>query len=605
MLPAPSRPRPAAAGPRRPSTGTLRPPGSSTARAVRPRALGGSVAPGASAAPQDAAAKGPLIKEFGFRSGFGDHYQLGPLLGSGSFATVHVAVDRSTGERFAVKTLTKRFLGEYLEPLFAARVRHEVDVYRAMGQSLNVAHLEAAFEDDVAADLVLELCEGGTMWQRIRRGAYSEAAAARIVREVLRAVAQCHAKGVILRDVKPDNFLFLNDREDSPLKMVDFGLAQFCSPGDVLHDRAGTPFFVAPEVLKQSYSLPADVWSAGITAYQLLTGRFPWHNDPDIMEAQQAADADDAGRTGRAGGGMTRMTNKTLFRAIISSEFDYSWDPWPAHSPEAKDFVQSMLQRDPEQRPTAAQLLRHPWLARLDAPSAADGGGGGGGLEGAPLSDTLVQRLQRYGTYGRLKQIALREVASLMLQDGTTLQGLADAFSRLDPGGSGRVPFEVAAAELRDGGYDLSESEIRTLLLQFDLDRDGTIDLAEWVSALMDWAKVEKRQEWESWVHKVFDQFDADGSSRISNEELARVLCAASGDEELCIPDAVPAALRRVDADGDGYVSFEEFLAMLHTSEAEALELFPSRRIARGGRRTATPRGGSPAGGGGARAGGA
>ena len=81
-------------------------------------------------------------------------------------------------------------------------MRHEADVYAAMGQSLNVAHLEAAFEDDVAVDLVLELCAGGSMWARIRRGAYGERAAARLVREVLRAVAQCHAKGVVIRDVK-------------------------------------------------------------------------------------------------------------------------------------------------------------------------------------------------------------------------------------------------------------------------------------------------------------------------------------------------------------------------------------------------------------------
>jgi hypothetical protein len=86
---------------------------------------------------------------------------------------------------------------------------------------------------------------------------------------------------------------------------------------------------------------------------------------------------------------------------------------------------------------------------------------------------------------------------------------------------------------------------------------------------------------------KVFNLFDRDHSDRISTEELATVLCGGSADDDFCIPDAVPAALRRVDADNDGFVDFGEFLNMVHTSDADALELFPSRRLRRGAKRVA------------------
>lgn len=81
--------------------------------------------------------------------------------------------------------------------------------------------------------------------------------------QVLQGIAQCHSKSILVRDVKPENFLFLDSREDAPLKMIDFGLATHCTSGQQLKDRAGTPGYVAPEVLKQLYGLPSDIWSAG------------------------------------------------------------------------------------------------------------------------------------------------------------------------------------------------------------------------------------------------------------------------------------------------------------------------------------------------------
>ena len=81
-------------------------------------------------------------------------------------------------------------------------------------------------------------------------------------------MVQCHSKNIVIRDVKPDNFLFLDGSEKSPLKAIDFGLAQYCTEHDVLEDRAGTPMYIAPEVLRRSYGQKADLWSVGVTAYQ-------------------------------------------------------------------------------------------------------------------------------------------------------------------------------------------------------------------------------------------------------------------------------------------------------------------------------------------------
>lgn len=105
---------------------------------------------------------------------------------------------------------------------------------------------------------------------------------------MLRAIAQCHSKGIVMRDVKPgtpllrvremcvlENFLFLNNEPNSPLKAIDFGLARYCSATGTLSARAGTPLYIAPEVLRRAYGQSADLWSAGVIAYQVHLSRPP------------------------------------------------------------------------------------------------------------------------------------------------------------------------------------------------------------------------------------------------------------------------------------------------------------------------------------------
>lgn len=497
---------------------------------------------------------------FGYSTGFALKYDVGELLGAGSFGAVHVAVDKVTGERFAVKSIPKRFLGGRLDEKLLHRVQHEVDVLRHLGGSLNMAQLQGVYEDERRVDMVMELCEGGQLWSRIRPGAYSERQAARILRDVLRSVAQCHARGIIVRDVKPENFLFVDLRPGAPLKMVDFGFAEYLAPGQVLSERAGTVTYIAPEVLRQRYGFPADLWSVGILAYQLLAGRFPWRADDLECESESTCDVAAPQRAG----------NRVLWRAIMYAPLDFMEPPWDTISPQARDLVQSLLQRDPEQRLTADQALSHPWLAK-------EGAGAAGGVLDAPLSDTLVQRLQRFGTYGKLKQTALKAVTNLMSADDAALRALR----LLDDGAqlerrSGKVAYADVAALLGDGRFQLSAPELRQLLAQFEVDAEGNVNYDAWIASLVDWGQVEASDQWQHWVERVFNKFDLDGSGRLSVGELHEMLC-----EEGCIADTVPAALREADKDGDGTIGFEDFIALLHTSSADRLDLYQSRR--RGG----------------------
>lgn len=145
------------------------------------------------------------ITRFGYANDFEKLYELGERIGGGSFGSVYIAVEHATGQRFAVKRMTKRFGGDgFLDKYYVRRVRNEVDIGNHLGPSLNVAYLYGAFENETSVDLVMELCTGGELWDKIKaRGIhYSERDAARLIRELLRTVAQCHSAGVLMRDIK-------------------------------------------------------------------------------------------------------------------------------------------------------------------------------------------------------------------------------------------------------------------------------------------------------------------------------------------------------------------------------------------------------------------
>ncbi|KAL4447878.1 hypothetical protein ABPG75_005097 [Micractinium tetrahymenae] len=512
-----------------------------------------SVPPAADSAAEESLYRAPPsepVAEFGYSKNFGAKYELGDKIGKGAHSTVHLATDRESGERVAVKVMPKQAAPSgFLDPHFVRRVRNEVDICTHLSGSLNVCYFYGAYESDAAVYLVLELLVGGPLWDRAFRGTCSERAAARLVREVLRTVAQCHARHILMRDIKPHNFMFAGPEEDSPLKAVDFGISVFLRPGQYVTQRAGTRIVMAPEVVRCRYSFPADLWSVGILAYLLLTGRLPYPFWERLYVQKKPVTADE------------------MHREIRSAELDFRSPPWDTLSDDARDLVQSLLQRDEAKRPTAEQALQHRWLQDA-APGCS--------YEEVPLSDSIVQRLQRFGTYGRLKQIALMVVANCIPPDSTVVADLRGLFLELDPADRGRVPYTRLQAELEDGRYTLSPAEAQQLLSRLDMNGDGEISFATWVASLMDWSKLHNDSaEWDALVERAFHALDVDGCGRLSPGDLVSAICGDGGCEA---PDDLDAVLREAGVlDAQGGIGLEQFRALLGGELQDRLDLFDTR----------------------------
>lgn len=164
--------------------------------------------------------------------GIDEKYTVDRELGRGEFGVTYLCVDRATRELLACKSIPKRKLRTAVD---VEDVRREVAIMKHLPRSPSIVCLREACEDENAVHLVMELCEGGELFDRIvARGHYTERAAAAVTKTIVEVVQLCHQHGVIHRDLKPENFLFADKKENSPLKAIDFGLSIFFKPGECL-----------------------------------------------------------------------------------------------------------------------------------------------------------------------------------------------------------------------------------------------------------------------------------------------------------------------------------------------------------------------------------
>ncbi|KAL8509134.1 hypothetical protein ACS0TY_016360 [Phlomoides rotata] len=442
-----------------------------------------------------------------------EKYMIDRELGRGEFGVTYLCIDRETRELLACKSISKRKLRTAVD---IEDVRREVAIMKHLPKNSSIVSFREACEDENAVHLVMELCEGGELFDRIvARGHYTERAAAAVMRTIVEVVQLCHKHGVIHRDLKPENFLFANKKENSPLKAIDFGLSIFFNPGEKFSEIVGSPYYMAPEVLKRNYGPEIDIWSAGVILYILLCGVPPFWAESEQGVAQ----------------------------AIIRGKIDFEREPWPSISDCAKSLVRQMLEPDPKLRLTAKQVLEHSWL--LNAKKAPN----------VPLGDVVRSRLKQFSMMNRFKRKALRVIADFLSNE--EVEGIREIFTKIDTDSDGIVSTEELKAGLPKFNSQLSESEIQMLIEAVDTNGKGTLDYGEFLAISLHLQKMANDEH----LHKAFSYFDKDGNGFIEPDELRDTLME---DGEDCT-DVANDIFLEVDTDKDGLISYDEFVAMMKT----------------------------------------
>ncbi|GMH14769.1 hypothetical protein Nepgr_016610 [Nepenthes gracilis] len=458
-----------------------------------------------------------LDKSFGFSKHFTSKYEVGEEVGRGHFGYTRVAVVKKgemKGQQVAVKIIPK---AKMTTAIAIEDVRREVKILRGLAGHRNLVRFYEAYEDSDNVYIVMELCQGGELLDRIlsRGGKYTEDEAKGVLMQILNFVAFCHLQGVVHRDLKPENFLYTSKDEDSQLKAIDFGLSDFVKPDERLNDIVGSAYYVAPEVLHRSYSVEADVWSIGVISYILLCGSRPFW----------------------------ARTESGIFRAVLKADPNFDELPWPSISSEAKEFVKRMLNKDPKKRITAAQALCHPWLRNFIEVKV-------------PLDILIFKLMKAYLCSSSLRKAALKALSKTLTVD--ELFYLKEQFALLQPNKNGTISLETIKEALMNYGTNaMKESRAYEFSISLNALQYRRMDFEEFCAAALSVHQLEALDRWEQHARCAYELFEKDGNRAIMIEELA---------SELGLSPNVPvhAVLHDWIRHTDGKLSFLGFMKLVH-----------------------------------------
>ncbi|KAI3419936.1 uncharacterized protein J3R85_012863 [Psidium guajava] len=490
-----------------------------------------------------------------------DEYEVVDVLGRGGFSVVRRGVCKLSGDgrEVAIKTLKrlglstppptvpakKQFASLTFPmwkqvPISDALLTNEILVMRRIVENVsphdNIIDLYDVCEDQSGVHLILELCSGGELFDRIvHRKRYSEAEAAAVVLQIARGLDALHRANIVHRDLKPENCLFLNKREDSPLKIMDFGLSSV-EESDPVIGLFGSIDYVSPEALCQgTITAKSDMWSLGVILYILLSG-YPPFVAPSNRQKQQM---------------------------IMRGEFSFDERTWKNISSSAKELISSLLTVDPSRRPSALDLLNHPWVI-------------GDLAKEEQMDPEVVSRLQSFNARRKLRAAAIASVwsSTIFLRTKKLKSLLAPHDLSKEELENLRVNFKKICANGDNATLSEFEEVLKAMNMSslvplaprifdlFDNNRDGTVDMRE---ILCGFSSL-RNSRGDDALRLCFEMYDTDRSGCITKEEVASMLRALPDDclpMDIAEPGKLDEIFDQMDANSDGKVTFEEFKAAM------------------------------------------
>ena len=468
-------------------------------------------------------------------------YQVIKKIGEGAYGKIYKVKNKQSGDIRAMKQITKSKIPDI------TKFQTEIQIL-SMVDHPNIVRLFEVIEDDKYFNLLQELCTGGELYKKYQTTQLKEKEIAKIFNQIMSAVAYCHEKGIVHRDLKLENILFASEDPDSPIKIIDFGFSVLLgkkptikneekekknSEGNNdpkkfgfkrLKSKVGTLYYISPEIIKGNYDEKCDIWACGVILYILLTGNPPFSGN----------------------------TDKEVYNLITQIKYDFDKEKWKNISKYARDLIKNML-TPAKNRYTAKQVLASKWFeVKLKN-------------ENDKNIDILDYRhINKYKTYNKFKQAILTFIASrLSSEESKKMQNI---FFNIDEDKKGFITFEDFRKYIINE-YDIddlieNEEELRKGFQSVDIDHNNKIDYTEFLAANLD----EKIFLKEDKLKEAFRTFDINDTGVIKKEDIIRVLKLENLPDKNEIANSI---IKENDFDKDGKINFKDFLSAMHNNSKE------------------------------------
>ena len=453
-----------------------------------------------------------------------DNYDNIKTLGEGAFGLVYLGKHKISGVERAIKNINKDIANLSKED--EQTLIREINILKTLDHP-NIMKVYEYFNNPKCFSIVSELCTGGELFNKIQESKdmhLSENVSKYVMKQLLSAVAFCHKNGIIHRDLKPENILLEEEEEAKKeyftIKVIDFGTSGQIKKGQKYKQTIGTPFYMAPEVLKNQYNEKCDLWSCGVILYAMLCGDPPFYSEDE----------------------------NEIYNLILTTEVQFNQEEWQNISDDAKDLIQKLLTKNYKNRLSAVEALQHPWIQNIDNQKI--------NFISIETLNQIVDNLYRYSAVQKLQQASIAFIVHNLISREMTKE-LRKCFIQFDTNGDGRLDREelISGLKMVDTKKDL-EQEVDRVMKIIDVDGNGFIEYEEFLRASLDKNKILTQEN----VQIVFKLFDVNNKGSISPAELKKVMGQNVDDINEDVWDEI---IRDIDLNKDGVISFYEFDKML------------------------------------------